>query len=1021
MKKTLCYFTLLGLLFVAFTHADAATLEVPGTYLTIQAAINASSDGDVVSVGPAEYEENINFLGKAITVEGTHGPGLTTISGTAPVTFTTGEGPNSILDGFTITGGTQPGIYINDASPTIRNNEITGNSSTGHGGGIMAINSSAVIKNNTISENSSANSGGGIYIFNGSPLIEVNTFMSNEAGIGGGAMAMSGAAPTIMHNIIARNTAVGGSALYVQASSPVVVNNTFTKNTTSDNYGTIYLETSTSMTLMNSILYDNDGDDSPEIYESALVGVQQYSYSLIQGTYNHDYAGDGILDEEGVDPRFVNPDLDDYSLQSLSPCIDTGHPDTSDPDGSIADMGAIYSVSYGETGVCGDVGDQTWIKAGNPYIVTCHIDVPEGTTLTIEPGVEVRFEEGHDLAVHGTLHAVGTPEERIRFTSNEEEIYRRPDDWYGILLYYNATDSIIQYATIEYTTVGFMDYGYTFPPNRISHSIIRHSNTGVWANQGNTEIINNTLVNNEKGIFMVGAQAFIQNNIVAENENAGIWSFREDASSVLLYNDVWGNGASEVDNYVNITPGVDDIQEDPLLANSSIGDYRLRRGSPCVDGGDPDSPDDPDGTVADMGAILFYDAEYVLGDVGDQTWTAGDNPYIVVGDLTVPEGTTLTIEPGVEVRFDMELLDQVRFPFQLKVYGTLHAIGTPEDRILFTSSQDYPRPGDWEWIYVAPSASDTIIQYATIEYAVFGLFDKSMHSPPTRISHSIIHRNSHLGVYAYESNTEILNNTVVRNASSAMFLLASTALVQNNIVAKNAVYGISAHADVSASLLYNDVWENGSNYLNILPGEHDIEEDPLFEDLINGDYSLMSGSLCINGGDPDSPFDPDGTKADMGAIYFHQNIYPCFLPGTSILMADGALVAIEDIKPGDLVKSIDAEGNVVDSRVAKLFVHPDTDGYLLVETADGKQLRVTKEHPVLSDGEYKTIGTLTIDSPLTLVKDTELIETPIVSMRKVEGANTVFNFEVEDTHTYIAEGYAVHNKPITSMKRGVYR
>ncbi|MFC1703383.1 polymorphic toxin-type HINT domain-containing protein [Candidatus Omnitrophota bacterium] len=142
----------------------------------------------------------------------------------------------------------------------------------------------------------------------------------------------------------------------------------------------------------------------------------------------------------------------------------------------------------------------------------------------------------------------------------------------------------------------------------------------------------------------------------------------------------------------------------------------------------------------------------------------------------------------------------------------------------------------------------------------------------------------------------------------------------------------------------------------------------------------------------------------------------CFLAGTSILMADGTLKPIENIGVGDMVKSIDATDRITASAVTKLLVHPDTKEYLLVETADGKQLRVTREHRVLSGEDYKAIGTLTIDSPLTLLKDGELIETAITSMRKVKDSNTVYNFEVENTHTYFAEGYAVHNSKYYYMQ-----
>ena len=58
-----------------------------------------------------------------------------------------------------------------------------------------------------------------------------------------------------------------------------------------------------------------------------------------------------------------------------------------------------------------------------------------------------------------------------------------------------------------------------------------------------------------------------------------------------------------------------------------------------------------------------------------------------------------------------------------------------------------------------------------------------------------------------------------------------------------------------------------------LVGGHDgtgnTSANPLFADAVRGDYSLATGSPCINTGDPDSPLDQDGTRCDMGA---HANI-----------------------------------------------------------------------------------------------------------------------------------------------------
>src|SRR5262245_17873827 len=155
---------------VAFpVAAGATTRKVPTSYPTIQAAINASVDGDTVLVAPGTYPEKIDFLGKDITVTSSGGAGVTTIqapSGGSVVTFKAGETTAAVVSGFTITGGTGTvpsgtdsfggGIYCSGASPTITGNVIVDNTARGNilfdpggsGGGIFVSAGSPVISSN---------------------------------------------------------------------------------------------------------------------------------------------------------------------------------------------------------------------------------------------------------------------------------------------------------------------------------------------------------------------------------------------------------------------------------------------------------------------------------------------------------------------------------------------------------------------------------------------------------------------------------------------------------------------------------------------------------------------------------------------------------------------------------------------------------------------------------------------------------------------------------------------------------
>jgi hypothetical protein len=115
MKRLVVLSTLLLALSVT-ADSWGATVRVPGDLPTIQLAIQLSHDGDTVVVSPGEYviSSAILFLGKQITVRSSDGAARTTIRMSSTpasvlrasvVIFENGEGPGTVLDGFTITGG----------------------------------------------------------------------------------------------------------------------------------------------------------------------------------------------------------------------------------------------------------------------------------------------------------------------------------------------------------------------------------------------------------------------------------------------------------------------------------------------------------------------------------------------------------------------------------------------------------------------------------------------------------------------------------------------------------------------------------------------------------------------------------------------------------------------------------------------------------------------------------------------------------------------------------------------------
>jgi len=205
MYTPIAEFTVTGLYYVAVDGNDSNDGLSPETaFATIQKGINTALDGDTVIVLPGSYPENINFLGKNVTLTSIEPTDKGVVASTiidgndanSVVTFSGTESDNCTLTGFTITNG-----YATE------------------GGGIRGNGTMTTIKNNAISDNVAQrigllqpqSYGGGLYDCDG--LIQDNIITRNIAEYMGHGGAMYDCDGTIQNNIISENSAIIGGGL----------------------------------------------------------------------------------------------------------------------------------------------------------------------------------------------------------------------------------------------------------------------------------------------------------------------------------------------------------------------------------------------------------------------------------------------------------------------------------------------------------------------------------------------------------------------------------------------------------------------------------------------------------------------------------------------------------------------------------------------------------------------------------------------------------------------------------------
>ncbi len=275
------------------TCCFADTRNVPSDYSTIQAAIDVSNDGDVVIVAPGTYtgdgNRDMDFKGKAITVKSHGGPETCIINCDGSEedphrgfnVYSQSEA-KAVLDGFTVINGyvdgSGGGIFCGD-SGIVKNCIITNNRAVGGGGAFITGN--GILINCIITDNMTM-FGGGVAASDGDPVIINCTIYGNRVSrLGGGITGGYRGTATIENCIIIGNKAGSGNQLSTNIST---------------------IKPAMKLICRNCCIQSESREDI----------MQQGGIITIENT---------LFMEE---PGFVNPELGDFRLHPDSPCVDAG-------------------------------------------------------------------------------------------------------------------------------------------------------------------------------------------------------------------------------------------------------------------------------------------------------------------------------------------------------------------------------------------------------------------------------------------------------------------------------------------------------------------------------------------------------------------------------------------------------------------------------------------------------------------------------------------------------------------------
>jgi predicted outer membrane repeat protein len=604
--------TMLTALLVLSTGAGAAVIRVPADQPTIRHAMEAAVNGDTVLVADGTWtglwNNDLDFFGKAITVESENGPAACIIdcqSDGRGFIFQSGEDQTSVLQGFTIANGLHGlggAIHCTGASPIIRNMIISGCRATYQGGGIYCENGSPDITACVIDDCLSDYNGGGIYCLGAAPSISNCTISNNDntehypyEGYGGGIACFASSSPIITETTFTGNHADNhGGGLYCEDGSVVVIRNClFEMNTAEVWGGGAYCWASGSLEITGCSFIENEslytsGSKRGGLQCSAPAGL--IADNLIRNNIGCGLSCGGYLlvTRNTITDNTGGSGIDANGSTTISENVITGNTDVSRGGGINCNGYATVISNNTITGNQGNRGGGIYCDDDNQQIV--------GNLIADN----VATENGGGIATYVCQSTAISNNLIIGNSANKGGgIFTGPD-----------------------TTASFIN-------NLVANNRAGRGG-GIACEDADPYFWNMTVTGNTATQMGGGLHTF--NQAIPRVINSILWGNNAPEGRQIYVSDDGGSVSRLSIRYSNVEGGQDDIpldpgctlgwgsgmiDADPLFASGPLGDLYLSQTaagqpetSPCVDGGDPSAgivegttrtDEVPDENVADMG------------------------------------------------------------------------------------------------------------------------------------------------------------------------------------------------------------------------------------------------------------------------------------------------------------------------------------------------------------------------------------------------------------------------------------